>query len=98
MGALALIVDHHIRAGAYHALDPEPTAAAAGTAGIGHQRIALHHDGNLNSACSFGLLWVSPSLMQTVPETPSSVILAPHPPPSGPKLPMKNSEVRLLMP
>src|SRR5262249_20590804 len=47
MGALALIVDHHIRAGAYHALDPEPTAAAAGTAGIGHQRIALHHDGKL---------------------------------------------------
>src|SRR4029453_16274272 len=54
--------------------------------------------GNLNSACSFGLLWVSPSLMQTVPETPSSVILAPQPPPSGPKLPMKNSDVLLLMP
>ena len=54
--------------------------------------------GNLNSACSFGLLWVSPSLMQTVPETPSSLRLAPQPPPSGPKLPMKNSEVLLLMP
>src|SRR5260370_25932393 len=54
--------------------------------------------GNLNSACSFGLLWVSPSLIQTVAETPSSVILAPQPPPSGPKLPMKNSEVRSLMP
>src|ERR1700732_3552352 len=46
--------------------------------------------GNLNSACSFGLLCVSPSLMQTVAETPSSRILAPQPPPSGPKLPMKH--------
>src|SRR5260221_11677362 len=54
--------------------------------------------GNLTSACSFGLLWVSPSMMQTVAETPSSLILAPQPPPSGPKLPMKNSEVRSLMP
>src|SRR5260221_13842518 len=36
--------------------------------------------------------------MQTVAETPSSLILAPQPPPSGPKLPMKNSEVRSLMP
>src|SRR5436309_2330127 len=47
MGALALIVDHHIRARAHHALDPEPAAATAGAAGIGHQRIALHHDGKL---------------------------------------------------
>ena len=54
--------------------------------------------GNLNSACSFKPLWVSPSLMQTVPETPSSLRLAPWPPPSGPGLPMKNSEVLLLMP
>src|SRR5947199_168814 len=54
--------------------------------------------GNLNSACSFGLLWVSPSLMQTVPETPSSVCFAPQPPPNGPKLPIKNSEVFTLMP
>src|SRR5260370_23287804 len=36
--------------------------------------------------------------MQTVAETPSSLILAPQPPRSGPKLPMKNSEVRSLMP
>src|SRR5262249_41777070 len=47
MGALALIVDHHVRARAHHALDPEPAAAAAGTAGIGHQRVALHDDGKL---------------------------------------------------
>jgi len=72
--------------------------AARGAAGIRHQRVALHHDRKLELACSFGLLWVSPSLMQTVPETPSSLRLAPQPPPSGPKLPMKNSDVLLLMP
>ncbi len=54
--------------------------------------------GNFASACSFGPLWVSPSLRQTVAETPSSVFLAPQPPPSGPKLPMKNSDVFGLKP
>ena len=48
--------------------------------------------GNFASACSFGPLWVSPSFRQTVADTPSSVFLAPQPPPSGPKVPMKNSE------
>src|SRR5262249_59035672 len=47
MRPLALIVDHHVRARAHHALDPEPAAAAAGAAGIGHQRIALHYAGKL---------------------------------------------------
>ena len=36
--------------------------------------------------------------MQTVAETPSSLRLAPQPPPSGPKLARKNSEVLVLMP
>src|SRR5262249_15639995 len=48
MRPLALIVDHHVRARAHHALDPEPAAAAAGAAGIGHQGIALHYDGKLD--------------------------------------------------
>src|SRR5262249_43428526 len=47
MGALALIVDHHIGAPAHDALDAEPAAATAGAAGIRHQRIALDHDGKL---------------------------------------------------
>ena len=54
--------------------------------------------GNFASACSFGPLWVSPSLRQTVADTPSSVFFAPQPPPSGPKVPMKNSEVFGLKP
>src|SRR5262249_62274313 len=47
MGALALIVDHDIRARAHHAFHAEPAAATAGTAGIRYQRIALDHDGKL---------------------------------------------------
>ena len=54
--------------------------------------------GNFASACSFGPLWVSPSLRQTVADTPSSVFLAPQPPPSGPKVPMNSSEVFGLKP
>ena len=54
--------------------------------------------GNFASACSFGPLWVSPSLRQTVADTPSSVFFAPQPPPSGPKVPMKNSDVFGLKP
>jgi hypothetical protein len=43
-------------------------------------------------------LWVSPSLIETVPPTPSSLRLAPQPPPSGPKFAIKNSEVFGLTP
>ena len=49
--------------------------------------------GYLASNCSFGLLCVSPSLMQTVADTPSSPRLAPQPPPSGPKLVMNSLPV-----
>ena len=93
-----LIVDHHVGACTHHPLDSETAAAAAGPAGIRHQRVTLHHDRKLEFGLLVGAAGVSLSLMQTVPETPSSVILAPHPPPSGPKLPMKNSAVRLLIP
>src|SRR5262249_52984378 len=47
MGALALIVDHHIGARTHHALDAEPAATTAGAAGIRHQRVALDHDWKL---------------------------------------------------
>src|SRR5665213_653239 len=63
--------------------------------------MSLQHSttsGNFDSVCSFGLLWVSPSLMQTVAETPSSLCLAPQPPPSGPIPAMKNCRVLASMP
>ena len=47
MRSLALVVDHHIRARAHHPLNPEAAAAAAGTAGIGHEGVAFDHDGKL---------------------------------------------------
>ncbi len=46
--------------------------------------------GYFDSSCSHGLLCVSPSLEQTTPLMPSSVFLAPQPPPEGPTNPMKN--------
>ena len=54
--------------------------------------------GNFASVCSLGLLCVSPSLMQTVAEMPSSFSLAPQPPPKGPVEAMKNWRKRRSMP
>src|SRR5262249_51032363 len=47
MGALALIVDHHVGTRTHHPLDADPAATAAGAAGIRHQRVALDDDRKL---------------------------------------------------